>query len=180
MQPKLLRVLQERQIERLGSSKPLKVDVRIVAATNRDLEKRVAEGRFRQDLYYRLNVFPIRIPPLRERPDEFPPLVWSFVDEFSSAFAKPIESVSKESMLALQRYPWPGNVRELRNVVERAVIVAVRTALDDQSSGPCPRWSGPGPSTWRSSTSSAITSSRSSTACNGGCVVAVGPQNCSA
>ena len=79
-----------------------------MAATNRDLEKRIAEGSFRQDLYYRLNVFPIRIPPLRERPDDIPPLVWSFVDEFSSAFAKPIESVSKESMLALQRYPWPG------------------------------------------------------------------------
>ncbi len=124
MQIKLLRVLQERQIERLGSSKSINIDVRIVAATNRDLEKRIAEGSFRQDLYYRLNVFPIRIPPLRERPDDIPPLVWSFVDEFSSAFARPIESVSKESMLALQRYPWPGNVRELRNVVERAVIVA--------------------------------------------------------
>ena len=129
MQIKLLRVLQERQIERLGSSKSINVDVRIVAATNRDLEKGIAEGSFRQDLYYRLNVFPIRIPPLRDRPDDIPMLVWSFVDEFSSAFAKPIESVSKDSMLALQRYPWPGNVRELRNVVERAVIVATGPRL---------------------------------------------------
>ena len=129
MQIKLLRVLQERQIERLGSSKPINVDVRIVAATNRDLEKDIAQGTFRQDLYYRLNVFPIRVPPLRERPDDIPMLVWSFVDEFSSAFAKPIESVSKDSMLALQRYPWPGNVRELRNVVERAVIVATGPRL---------------------------------------------------
>ena len=117
-----MRVLQERQIERLGSSKPIHVDVRIVAATNRDLEKGITQGTFRQDLYYRLNVFPIRVPPLRERPDDIPMLVWSFVDEFSKAFAKPIESVSKDCMLALQRYPWPGNVRELRNVVERAVI----------------------------------------------------------
>ena len=100
MQIKLLRVLQERQIERLGSSKPINVDVRIVAATNRDLEKGIAQGTFRQDLYYRLNVFPIRVPPLRERPDDIPMLVWSFVDEFSKAFAKPIESVSKDSMLA--------------------------------------------------------------------------------
>ena len=129
MQIKLLRVLQERQIERLGSSKPINVDVRIVAATNRDLEKGIAQGTFRQDLYYRLNVFPIRVPPLRERPDDIPMLVWSFVDEFSKAFGKPIESVSKDSMLALQRYPWPGNVRELRNVVERAVIVATGPRL---------------------------------------------------
>ena len=129
MQIKLLRVLQERQIERLGSTKPINVDIRIVAATNRDLEKGIAQGTFRQDLYYRLNVFPIRVPPLRERPDDIPMLVWSFVDEFSQTFGKPIESVSKDSMLALQRYPWPGNVRELRNVVERAVIVATGPRL---------------------------------------------------
>ena len=91
MQIKLLRVLQERQIERLGSSKPIKVDVRIVAATNRDLEKGIAQGTFRQDLYYRLNVFPIRVPPLRERPDDIPMLVWSFVDQFSKTLGKPIE-----------------------------------------------------------------------------------------
>jgi formate hydrogenlyase transcriptional activator len=124
MQVKLLRVLQERQIERLGSSKPINVDVRIVAATNRELEKGVAQGTFREDLYYRLNVFPIRTPPLRERPDDIPMLVWSFVDEFSKTFGKQIKSVPKDNMLALQRYQWPGNVRELRNVVERAVIIA--------------------------------------------------------
>jgi formate hydrogenlyase transcriptional activator len=129
MQIKLLRVLQERQIERLGSSKPINVNVRIVAATNRDLEAGIAQGTFRKDLYYRLNVFPIRIPPLRERADDVPMLVWSFVDEFSRTFGKPIEAVSKVSMLALQRYHWPGNVRELRNVVERAVIVATGPRL---------------------------------------------------
>jgi formate hydrogenlyase transcriptional activator len=124
MQIKLLRVLQERQIERLGSPRPIPVDVRIVAATNRDLEKGLAQGTFREDLYYRLNVFPIRVPPLRERLDDIPMLVWSFVDEFTKAYGTRIESVSKDSMLALQRYPWPGNVRELRNIVERAVIVS--------------------------------------------------------
>ncbi len=124
MQIKLLRVLQERQIERLGSSKPINVDVRIVAATNRDLEKGIAQGTFREDLYYRLNVFPIRIPPLRERPDDIPMLVWGFVDELGKMFGRRIESISKDSMLGLQRYHWPGNVRELRNVVERAVIAA--------------------------------------------------------
>jgi len=124
MQIKLLRVLQERRLERLGSTKAIPVDVRIVAATNRDLEKGIAQGTFREDLYYRLNVFPIRVPPLRERLDDIPMLVWSFVDEFSKAYGKRIESVSKDSMLALQRYPWPGNVRELRNIVERAVIVS--------------------------------------------------------
>jgi formate hydrogenlyase transcriptional activator len=129
IQVKLLRVLQERQIERLGSSKPINVDVRIVAATNRDLEKAIAQGTFREDLYYRLNVFPIRVPPLRERPDDIPMLIWSFVDEFSRSFSKPIESVSKENILALRHYPWPGNIRELRNVVERAVIVATRPHL---------------------------------------------------
>ncbi len=129
VQVKLLRVLQERQIERLGSSKPINVDLRIVAATNRDLEKCVAQGTFREDLYYRLNVFPIRVPPLRERTDDLALLVWSFVDEFSKAFGKHVESISKENMLALQRYAWPGNVRELRNVVERAVIVATSPVL---------------------------------------------------
>jgi formate hydrogenlyase transcriptional activator len=129
IQIKLLRVLQERQIERLGSSTPINVDLRIVAATNRDLEQAIAQGTFREELYYRLNVFPIHIPPLRERPDDIPMLVWAFVDEFSKALGKPIESVSKESMLALQRYHWPGNVRELRNVVERAVIIATGPRL---------------------------------------------------
>jgi PAS domain S-box-containing protein len=123
-QVKLLRVLQERVIERLGGGQPVKVNVRIIAATNRDLEKAVADRAFREDLYYRLNVFPITIPPLRERIEDVPSLVWSFIEEYAAAFRKPIESISKESLVALQRYSWPGNVRELRNVIERAMIVS--------------------------------------------------------
>ena len=124
MQAKLLRVLEARQLERLGSPKPVTVDVRVIAATNRDLELAVRDGKFRQDLFYRLNVFPIRVPPLRERRDDIPVLVWAFVDEFAKLFNKNIQSIEKESLEALQRYPWPGNVRELRNLVERAMIVA--------------------------------------------------------
>jgi PAS domain S-box-containing protein len=124
VQVKLLRVLQDRVIERLGSVHPIKVDVRIIAATNRDLEKAVAENTFREDLYYRLNVFPVVVPPLRERLEDLPGLVWAFIDEFSRLFGKTISSVSKDSMRELQRYAWPGNVRELRNVIERAVILS--------------------------------------------------------
>ena len=124
VQVKLLRVLQEKQIERLGNPRSIPVDVRIIAATNHDLEKAVREGRFRQDLYYRLNVFPITVPPLRERPEDIPALVSALVGEFGTALGKNIESVAKESMDALRRYHWPGNVRELRNVIERAMIVA--------------------------------------------------------
>jgi formate hydrogenlyase transcriptional activator len=124
IQVKLLRVLQEKQIERLGSPKGVPVDVRIIAATNHDLEKAVREERFRQDLYYRLNVFPIKIPALRERPEDIPALVSAFIGEFNLALGKNIESVARESMDALQRYDWPGNVRELRNIIERAMIVA--------------------------------------------------------
>jgi transcriptional regulator with GAF, ATPase, and Fis domain len=129
VQVKLLRVLQERQIERLGSSRPIRIDVRIVVATNRDLEQMVNDGTFREDLFYRLNVFPIRVPPLRERPEDIPTLVWAFVDEFARAMGKRVESIPKEHMEALQRYPWPGNVRELRNAVERAVIIATGPRL---------------------------------------------------
>ena len=125
VQVKLLRVLEERQIERLGSPRPLPLNVRIIAATHRDLEQRIADDAFRQDLYYRLNVFPIQLPPLRERADDIPHLVWRFVDEFSKSFGKRIDTISRASMDALLRYPWPGNIRELRNVVERAMIVAV-------------------------------------------------------
>src|SRR6185295_16910034 len=100
-----------------------------IAATNRNLEEAVADGLFREDLYYRLNVFPVTIPPLRTRAGDIPGLVWEFVDEFSQAFGKPIESVSKESMKQLQAHPWPGNVRELRNIIERAVIVATGPRL---------------------------------------------------
>jgi formate hydrogenlyase transcriptional activator len=123
-QVKLLRVLQEREIERLGGSGPIPINVRVIAATNRDLEQMIADGRFREDLYYRLNVFSIRVPPLRERPEDIPTLVWAFVDDFARSLGKRVESISKEQMVALQRHPWPGNVRELRNAVERAVIVS--------------------------------------------------------
>lgn len=129
VQAKLLRVLQERVIERLGSTQPIKVDVRIIAATNRNLEQAVADKTFREDLFYRLNVFPIVVPPLRERVADIPGLVWAFLDEFARSFGKPIESVSKDTMRELQQYPWPGNVRELRNVIERAVIVATKSRL---------------------------------------------------
>ena len=125
VQVKLLRVLEERQIERLGSPKAVGVDVRIITATHRNLEQRIATDAFRQDLYYRLNVFPIDVPPLRERVEDIPLLVWRFVDEFSKSFGKRIDAISRKNMEALQRYSWPGNIRELRNVVERAMIVAV-------------------------------------------------------
>jgi PAS domain S-box-containing protein len=124
VQAKLLRVLESRQLERLGNPRPVQVNVRIITATNRDLEQEVADGEFRQDLYYRLNVFPISVPPLRERREDIPLLVWAFVDEFAKKFNKNIESVMRESMDALQRYAWPGNIRELRNLVERAMIMA--------------------------------------------------------
>jgi formate hydrogenlyase transcriptional activator len=124
VQVKLLRVLEERQVQRLGSSKSTSVDLRIIAATNKDLEKAIREGRFRNDLYYRLNVFPIKIPPLRERPDDIPLLIQSFVNEFAKAFGKRIDSIDKDSIDSLQRFSWPGNIRELRNVVERAMILA--------------------------------------------------------
>ena len=129
MQVKLLRVLEERQIERLGSPRGIAVDVRIIAATHRDLEQLMAAGTFREDLYYRLNVFPIRVPPLRERGEDIPVLVWRFVEEFANTFGRRIESISRENMAALQAYSWPGNIRELRNVVERAMITATGTRL---------------------------------------------------
>ena len=129
VQIKLLRVLQDRVIERLGSTQPIKVDVRIIAATNRNLEKAVEDKAFREDLFYRLNVFPIVIPPLRERVEDIPALAWEFVTEFSKSLGKPIESISKDSMRQLQLYPWPGNVRELHNVIERAIIITTSPRL---------------------------------------------------
>lgn len=129
VQIKLLRVLEERQIERLGSPNAIPVDVRVIAATHKDLEQRIAEGTFREDLFYRLNVFPIRVPPLRERPDDIPLLVWFFVEEYSKVLGKPVDVIPPENMEALRSYPWPGNIRELRNVVERAVIVATSSRL---------------------------------------------------
>jgi PAS domain S-box-containing protein len=129
VQVKLLRVLEERQIERLGSPKPIHVDVRIIAATHRNLPQRIAEGSFRDDLFYRLNVFPIEVPPLRDRVEDIPLLIWRFVEEFSQMFGKRIDAISKDSMTALQQYSWPGNIRELRNVVERAMILATGRRL---------------------------------------------------
>src|SRR5262245_40402886 len=139
VQVKLLRVLQEKVIERLGSAQSIKVDVRIIAATNRNLEKAVEDKTFREDLFYRLNVFPIVVPPLRERIEDIPGLVWTFIDEFSKSFGKPIGSISKESLRDLQRYTWPGNVRELRNIIERAVIVATGSQLEVSAPKPSAR-----------------------------------------
>ncbi len=124
IQIKLLRVLEEKQLERLGSPKTISIDVRIIAATNVDLDKAVREKKFRDDLYYRLNVFQIKIPPLRERLEDIPQLVQLFVNEFAKSFGKCIESIDRESIDSLQRYTWPGNVREVRNAVERAMILA--------------------------------------------------------
>src|SRR5262245_3443970 len=123
LQPKLLRAIQERTFERLGSSQSTQVDVRILAATNQDLERMAAERRFRIDLYYRLNVFPITLPPLRERTDDIPLLVEHFIRTFSLRHTKSIEYVPEEIIAALVAYPWPGNVRELQNFIERSVIL---------------------------------------------------------
>jgi formate hydrogenlyase transcriptional activator len=124
LQPKLLRVLQEQEFERLGSGRTHKVDVRLVAATNRDLGGMVARGQFRSDLYYRLNVFPIVLPALRERREDIPTLVTHFVRLFSRRMGKQVESIAPETMAAFQWYSWPGNIRELQNLVERAVILS--------------------------------------------------------
>jgi transcriptional regulator with GAF, ATPase, and Fis domain len=123
LQPKLLRVLQEGEFERLGGTKTIRVDARVIAATNRPLEQAVREGKFREDLFYRLNVFPIELPPLRQRREDIPLLAWSFVKEFSNSMGKPVDEISEESMTALLDYHWPGNIRELRNLVERAMIL---------------------------------------------------------
>ena len=129
LQPKLLRVLQEQEFERLGGTKTIKVDVRLVAATHRDLAGMVADGRFREDLYYRLNVFPLVLPPLRERRDDIPRLVRHFTQRFARRMGRRIETIPSAVMEALVRYPWPGNVRELQNVIERAVILSPGPSL---------------------------------------------------
>ncbi len=123
LQPKLLRVLQEREFERLGSTVTRKVNVRVVAATHRSLEEMIQERQFRSDLYYRLNVFPIYIPPLRERPEDIPLLVHHFVHEFARRMNKTVAAISPQTMDALTHYPWPGNIRELQNVIERSVVI---------------------------------------------------------
>ena len=129
LQAKLLRVLESGEFERLGSPRTVKVDVRIISATNRDLARVVSEGGFREDLYYRLNVFQITVPPLRERREDILPLVWSFVQEFSKRMGKRIESIPQKGVKALHAYPWPGNVRELKNITERAMIITTGPVL---------------------------------------------------
>ena len=129
-QVKLLRILQEQEFEPVGSSKTLKVNVRVIAATNRDLAAEVGDGRFRSDLFYRLNVFPIRVPPLRDRVEDIGPLVMYFVQQFAKKFGKPVTQVADGALRRLREYAWPGNVRELQNVIERAVVLATGAVLD--------------------------------------------------
>jgi formate hydrogenlyase transcriptional activator len=129
LQPKLLRALQEQEFERLGSTRTVRVDVRLVAATNRDLAQMVADRRFRNDLYYRLNVFPVVLPPLRERREDIPMLVRHFIQRFARRMGRRIESIPAAVMDALVRYPWPGNVREMQNIIERAVILSPGPSL---------------------------------------------------
>ena len=119
----LLRVLQEREFERVGGGRPIRVDVRVIAATNRDLKTAVADGTFRRDLFYRLNVFPVEVPPLRERKDDIPLLVWHFIQRFAKRMNKVVDTISSATMDALRQYHWPGNIRELQNVIERSVIL---------------------------------------------------------
>src|SRR5438094_134975 len=144
LQPKLLRVLQEQEFERIGSTKTIKVDVRLIAATNRDLLRMVDEQRFRDDLYYRLNVFPIQAPPLRERPEDIPALVSYFVQRFARPMNRRVEVIPRETLDALRRYTWPGNIRELANLIERAMILSrgrrLEVPLDDlaRRRGPAP------------------------------------------
>ena len=129
LQPKLLRVLQDHEFERLGGTRTIRVNLRLIAASNRDLAKSVTEQRFRSDLFYRLNVFPIRIPPLRERREDIPLLVRYFVRKFAARMEHAIETVPNETMDALINWDWPGNVRELENFIERSVILTEGTAL---------------------------------------------------
>ncbi len=129
LQSKLLRVLQEQELERLGSTRTIHLDFRLVAATNRNLTELVESGRFRRDLYYRLNVFPIEIPPLRERKDDIPLLIWHFARKYAQRLNKRIEKIREEDMATLNQYHWPGNVRELQNVIERAVILSSSPVL---------------------------------------------------
>jgi formate hydrogenlyase transcriptional activator len=129
LQPKLLRVLQEREFERLGSTVTRKVNVRVIAATHRNLDEMIHEKQFRSDLYYRLNVFPIYIPPLRERPEDIPLLARHFVQEFARRMNKTVEAISTKTMDSLALYPWPGNIRELQNVIERSLVIHQKGTL---------------------------------------------------
>jgi formate hydrogenlyase transcriptional activator len=130
LQPKLLRVLQEKEFERLGSTRTLKVDARLVAATNRDLSQMVASGEFREDLYYRLAVFPIQLPPLRERREDIPVLVEYFVARYASRMKKRIKEIPTQALQAMTEWTWPGNIRELQNIIERAVILTTGECLE--------------------------------------------------
>jgi formate hydrogenlyase transcriptional activator len=130
LQPKLLRVLQDGEFERVGSSRTRRTGARLIAATNRDLAAMVDTGLFREDLYYRLNVFPLHLPPLRDRPEDIPLLVQHFAHHFARVLMKQIDSISRDSMNAITRYAWPGNIRELQNVIERAVILSAGPMLD--------------------------------------------------
>ncbi|MCU1235292.1 MAG: transcriptional regulator, NifA subfamily, Fis Family [Candidatus Solibacter sp.] len=142
LQPKLLRVLQEREFERLGSSRTLRTDARLIAATNRDLGTMVEDQKFRADLFYRLNVFPVQVPPLRERPDDIPLLVRHFVQQFARRMGKAVDTIPTETMNVLVRYHWPGNIRELQNLLERAVILSagpiLKVPLNDLQAQPAP------------------------------------------
>jgi transcriptional regulator with GAF, ATPase, and Fis domain len=133
VQVRLLRVLQEREFEPVGSPKTVKVDVRVIAATNRDLNTAVAGGSFRSDLYYRLNVFPINLPPLRERRPDIALLTHYFIHKYAARIGKPIENITEQAMSRLVEYRWPGTIRELENIIERAVIVASGTIIDSES-----------------------------------------------
>jgi formate hydrogenlyase transcriptional activator len=139
LQPKLLRVLQEREFERLGSTRTLRTDARLIAATNRDLSALAEEQRFRQDLFYRLNVFPITVPPLRDRREDIPMLVRHFAQQFARRMKKTVETIPSETMEALTRYEWPGNIRELQNLIERAVILSNGPTLDVPGAALSPR-----------------------------------------
>jgi transcriptional regulator with GAF, ATPase, and Fis domain len=147
MQITLLRVLQEREFQRVGGNESLKSDVRVVTATNRDLQGAIVEGRFRDDLFYRLNVFPIEVPPLRERREDIPLLVEYFVDRYASQAGKKISGISKKSMDLLQSYKWPGNIRELQNVIERSVIISDSENLSIDESWLAERSTGTGSAT---------------------------------
>jgi transcriptional regulator with GAF, ATPase, and Fis domain len=147
VQAKLLRVLQERECERVGGSSPLAVDVRVIAASNRDLLKAVRDRTFREDLYYRLNVFPLALPPLRQRTEDIPLLAHFFADQFMTRIGKRLRGISRPTMQRLLAYPWPGNVRELENILERAVILAQGDTLEigpDLLPSPTPAAPGPG------------------------------------
>ena len=135
VQAKLLRVLQDGTFERVGSTRTIRADVRIVAATNRDLDRAMAEGRFREDLFYRLNVFPIQLPPLRERREDIPLLVWSIINRRQGELGRHIDEVPRRVMRALESYDWPGNVRELENVIERALILSTGSTLRHRGPG---------------------------------------------